>query len=534
MNKLRLFIPMSALALGLLFTNCVDNTESEGVNAMRIAQADLIKAKAEAERLEAEANAALASANAELAQAKLQNELLEIEIKEIEKKKKQLELALAEAQNERDIEMIKAELEIEKAKQQELLILAKAAIAEAENTAARAVLEAQEKMLAAVTSLDKAIAAAKAEDRDALTLLKNEYSGFLADIVSKNNEIIGVETELAFYAIYENYNLPAQQDKKIIELNKAKLENQKEIVEKWIVDYSAIDVTNDNQELYLAARVDSVNFENTILKMEEDKALLVNKSLAAEVVMDDAKEAIDKAEEAMGEAEDLYYDAIDAKKNIDKLANNADHEDVELSDLTDENGDEFNFVEMFDYELNSHVNGIDKIYSIAYYEDKITSTAGTDDEAMYVAQKTFANSVRGFLASYWSITDRKEDFYAAKDVYIAAGDVYIEKVQLFDDANDLVDAKSAEIKLVVADKDYNNNFIAALYGTKKNVEDLIRSAKEDLIEIEEALQAIEINAIDWAAKTETKKQELFILQEELVVLEAHAATVKAEIDELLK
>jgi len=533
MNKLKSFIPMSALALGLLFTNCVDNTESDGVNAMRVAQADLITAKAESERLKAEADAALASANAELAQATLQNVLLENQIKEIELKTKQLELDLASAETEAEIALIEMQLEVQKAEQQALLVEANAAIEKATNEANIALLEAEEKMIAATTSLEVAIAAASVENREALTLLKDEYAGFLGDIVNKQNEIIGVETELAYYAIYEGFGLSSEQDKKIIELNKAELEGRKEIIEAWIVDYEAINVSNDNEQLYLAARVDSIDFENQILKLEEEKVLLQNSADKAEDDKDNASDTMDDLEDAMDEANDLYYVAKANQDYVTDLGNTTDVKSVSLSSLKDEDGETFDFVLMLDYQLNDYVNGLSTIYSLKYYEDMIDATLGTDDEADYTAQKAFAVKVRDYLSSYWSVSDRKATYDVAREDYLDAATAYTQAVQLYEDANDVVADKGTEISLVKDNHNYNNEYIDALYGTKENVEELIRDAKEDLIDVEEQLQAIEINAIEWAALTETKETELATLKVELEVLENQAASVKAEIDDLL-
>ena len=94
-------------ALGMFFmtTSCLDNTEPAGIEAMRTAKSELIRAQAEYQQ----ALAAYQQAQIAITEAEAAALLLENQMKELELQQKQLELDLQEAKNEHEIRMMELE-----------------------------------------------------------------------------------------------------------------------------------------------------------------------------------------------------------------------------------------------------------------------------------------------------------------------------------------------------------------------------------------------------------------------------------------
>lgn len=102
---------IGAAALGMFFmtTSCMDNTEPAGIEEMRMAKSELLRAEA----LYKQALAATEQANAAIKQAQAEYKELVNQLKEIEVQEAQLDLELAQAENEYKI----AQLEYEYQKQ---------------------------------------------------------------------------------------------------------------------------------------------------------------------------------------------------------------------------------------------------------------------------------------------------------------------------------------------------------------------------------------------------------------------------------
>ena len=102
---------IGAAALGMFFmtTSCMDNTEPAGIEEMRMAKSELLRAEA----LYKQALAATEQANAAIKQAEAEYKELVNQLKEIEVQEAQLDLELAQAENEYKI----AQLEYEYQKQ---------------------------------------------------------------------------------------------------------------------------------------------------------------------------------------------------------------------------------------------------------------------------------------------------------------------------------------------------------------------------------------------------------------------------------
>lgn len=104
MKKLFL-IGTAVLGMFFMTTSCLDNTEPAGIEAMREARAELIRAEAEYQAaLTAYQQAQLALIDVQVQSAQLDNQLKELEIQ-----RQQLELDLQEAQNEHEIRMMELE-----------------------------------------------------------------------------------------------------------------------------------------------------------------------------------------------------------------------------------------------------------------------------------------------------------------------------------------------------------------------------------------------------------------------------------------
>jgi hypothetical protein len=126
MRKIKVYLTLLVIA-GVLFTttSCVDNTESDSVNAIRnakaselLANADYLKALASAEGIKANAEKVLKEAEADVKKAEAQIKLAEAEITKAEAEIKKAELtfvAIEASRRQAEVDLQKAEIELKNA-----------------------------------------------------------------------------------------------------------------------------------------------------------------------------------------------------------------------------------------------------------------------------------------------------------------------------------------------------------------------------------------------------------------------------------
>lgn len=275
---------LSALLFGAMvastgtFTSCIDNDEPAGIEELRGATAELIKAKAAVEQAKVQseaANAALIQANAKIAEAKAAYEQAQAD-----KVKAETELAVAKGEAEiakLKQELAEAEMEMEwAAKEQEVamkqlevdLLDVEKAYLEAES--ALAVLKATmtEAESAKVNALKTALASAKydlsvAED-GLFNANKELYSAMLEKEKGNKESVLKLKLSLA-----ENKLAAAQ----------AEEAEAKALAEK---DVEATDWEKEAAELRAKAKKLSVTVLDS-LNIEEEKIAANNKALFDEV-----------------------------------------------------------------------------------------------------------------------------------------------------------------------------------------------------------------------------------------------------------
>lgn len=318
-NRKLMPVVASALAFSLTFTGCVDNQPSDGVEALRNAQAALYNAQATAEitladaaAAEALARAAMSNAQAQVTEATIAGVAADSRVKEINAEIKELELLLAQANSEKDIAEVQLEIEVMELEKQAEIAEKQKALAEAENALAIAALNAEK----ALAEADKDLAIALdlyekeirlANDNNAL-LYYEAYETALASVRTTANEIADKELALANDL-----------------LTLASFDTLTLLDEDGDVDSVDLERDIENYNLKIAA------LNNVILGLEEDKVnteakiTVLNEVLATEGA--DAATAIAAAMvdytaiKTALEAKEREFDTVD--KTADELSQDA-------------------------------------------------------------------------------------------------------------------------------------------------------------------------------------------------------------------
>lgn len=297
-------ILFSALFAGSgTFTSCIDTDEPAGIENLRGAKAELIRAKVSVEQ----ANAALLLAQAEVEKAKAAKKNAEAEIEKANAAKAQAEAELAEITNEEK----RAELEMTIAANKQLL---------EQNALAHqaAMLELQEALAAAQRSYELAlaqieIAKAVCSEEDYVTLGELKLAVTIAQ-----GEVDAAAAEVAS-AEETYYNMTVA--------NKHFGELATECIEKRVADaeQDLKDAQDDLAKWESYANEDSVavNWMEEIAEMEDSvaaiKDLYFKKFTALELLKESEEFAL--LLKAEREAEDAYYDQeVDSVYSFEMLA----------------------------------------------------------------------------------------------------------------------------------------------------------------------------------------------------------------------
>ena len=321
-------ILFSALFAGTgTFTSCIDNDEPAGIEELRGAKAELIRAKVAVEQ----ANAAFTLAQAEVEKAKAAKELAEAKIKEAVAKIKEAEAEAQKIQNDAD----RADLE-KKIAEYEMELEKAAAKHEA------AMLEKQVALAKAKRSYDiamKQIAIAEAlmseEVKVAVSELKAAVNWWMAEVETLEHNIEKQQDVLYDAAKY----LTAKTDLKLAQaeadLNAAKaaLEANELAIEKY-QSYLAVDSTTtaaDWRAEVAAIEAEVLEFDKKIATYELEfvKAMESEETKALKAAVDaaeDAKDAIEAPE--LAEKLTYTYKYLGTDQDVTKTIENVTYEDA--------------------------------------------------------------------------------------------------------------------------------------------------------------------------------------------------------------
>jgi len=305
MRKITMMVGF-VLSTGLLLTNCVKNEESDGVKALREAQAGYYDALAQAEVLTAEADAAYTNAEAahELAYAATQNAIAAQE--RAQAKIDSLNAVKSEAQTDADIAVIEAQLQVQLANKEAALIAAQNSIETAKLKAEADLLDAQKALVAAQDAYQKAL-------QDADDAMVNYYYGLYSDALDEVNslqreineltwDIASDKSELAYLTTDESLWNETVIANEILELNIdvtnyqgdiVDLQSEKSVLEEEVTFLNSI---LSGQNTNVDAKLTTI--KATLSTLRQDSASL-------KVEMDDASAAYDLAYNAYY---DYYYD----------------------------------------------------------------------------------------------------------------------------------------------------------------------------------------------------------------------------------
>ena len=449
MRKWKYLVAMLVLAgATTTFTGCIDNDEPAGIEELRSAKAELLRAKATVEAAkvaQVQADAALAQAQAELVKAQAQAVLLKAE----------WEKAIAEAESAEKIKELQAQ--------------AAKALAEAEASLAKAEAERQSAALLEAQALAvlKSIQAELEETQqrtlqgyvDAyntqVTAYNEAYLAYLDAVKDYNDALAGLETESST-EYFERKNL-----EKAVEAAKKELANaQQAIVDAEAELENAKGMTVDE----LIAKRDAYNAE---MKSYNDSIAL--NTLALDEFKAENKAEDDKLTALKEEVEKASKFTVSAYKNETAKGN---------ATLNTKLG-----------ELNGYDNGV-----FAY--DKAERNISYNETTGELNQIAELATVEGWLealeGAYDSKNDQINDSLDTKDKYAKA----VEKAQKNHDAavaawQILVDARYGKATeytteyVAAAVKKYNTEF-AKIAPAVKAYNDAIENFKAVVVEVGDA------------------------------------------------
>lgn len=409
MKNFRLLAGLLLMA-GLLF-GCIKNEESDGVKALRQAQAELIKAKAANETTLAAAEAAFRNAQAKIEEAKALQTAAQAEYQ-------QLQNQLRAAQNEDDIARMTVELELFQIQKQGAIEAAR--------------LEAQVLLNTAQINLEQSLRALEAEmavsevTNPALDEYMTAYKTAIGKVTGLQSQIIGKEAEIAT-AVYYNSD-DELMNSKLIE--KASHEREKSLLEAWQTRYEAIvGNTVTRQEAILDGR-----------EMESDLQAnidLLEVAIADQNLVRGNAEAIYKTK---------YWDYQTAQTAINKIAQ-----------FTEGTGGKIpmNFLEVH-FDNPNHEESEYDYYAIVHYETAIDNYTEAISGYKAVLKKveqietiyardlaTLKNAVEVALANITSkqhalnlaeVAVNADDSQANIDALDAAQDAYDDALTAYNDA----------------------------------------------------------------------------------------------------
>lgn len=222
------------------FTSCIDTSEPAGIEDLRGAKAEFIRAKAQYEL-----------ALVELQKVKVEREKIKLELDKIEQQMQQLAYELEQAENESEKQRITLAMELAQKEHEAAMINADAAI-----------VAAQQMLLEATNSLELA----QITDRDnkfqaEISRLRIAVSGAIQNLTSQQNLLSTYEFNKIQYISKYKYYLAG------LELDKAALEKDLEILNTLLTNYTEME-SADMEEL----NKQKANIESQIIALRKKEA----------------------------------------------------------------------------------------------------------------------------------------------------------------------------------------------------------------------------------------------------------------------
>ena len=219
------------------FTSCIDTNEPAGIEELRGAKADFIRAKADYER-----------ALVELQKVKVDREKVQLELDNIVLETERLKFELAQAQNKKDKLDIELQIQLMQKNYEEQMLYADQRIANAK----KALLEALNSLnLAQLTDRDNKFQAE-------IAILRSKISSILTIVASSQNNLNSTQLNKMLFIAQSKYYGAG------LELTKTKYEKDLEILEALLDNYTEIESADVE-----ALTKQKANIESQIIALRE-------------------------------------------------------------------------------------------------------------------------------------------------------------------------------------------------------------------------------------------------------------------------
>lgn len=514
MKNLKLLTGTAVLAGLLLTTGCVKNEETDGVKALRQAQAGLLNAEASAKTVTAEAQAAYDNARAAVEQAKVaieeakaeqeaakaealritnaldsatnENEIATLEL-QLSQAEKQSELALTQIQSQIDLLMVTAQQDLEEAqKDLEINLLDYAAeLAEA---------NADNKVLGKYLSL---YVAKMTEVSTQRTLILNKNKEIFTAEMKMDTDDDGTPDELL----------------SVVALDIAQKERELAIMTSWKETYVA--ATNNPDDL----AVDSVEAAGMVAELEtqiENKDLEIVQATAER---DDALTALNDATADVSDALAAYNDAIDDSTTIYDFTYDDPAGDMDVIPAE--------YLKVILDEPNATA---DSYYSIEYYDDAIAVAPDAQTEAELEADKAVVVAYINAIQSEYNPTVSAA-IEELDNVYFQMQDAQAAAQEAYDAAADALAELNDERSLLMTDKTQAQNYLAAIAADYSALVSNLDDLNEAIENKQGAIATLNNEVASWDDYIAALEEELAVLETELATYQAQAAEYKVLIDE---
>lgn len=464
--EMRNFRKMAALVLmATVLFGCIKNEESDGVKALREAQAELIRAKATNETTLAAAEAAFINAQAKIEEAKALQAEAQAEYQ-------QLRNQLLAAQNEDEMARMTVELELFQIQRQ-------AAIEAAH-------LEAEVLLNAAKIDLEQSLRALEAEiafsevSTPALDEYMAAYKEAIGKVTDLQAEIIAKDAEIATAVYYNSDN--QLMNLKLVE--KASLEREKSLLEAWQTRYEAIvGNTITRQEAILDGNemVSNLQAEIDLLEATIAEQHLLRGNAQAEyqkAYMDyeTAQTAINKIEQ--------FTDGMGGQIPMSFLEVHNDNPDYGTGNYF------FSTVSYYEEEIEDYDDAISGFETVLDKVEQIESIYARDLEDLEEAVEEALSeiSAQQHALNLAEVAVNADDSQVNQDAYDAALDAYDAAVDAYNDALDAYNNFKADIDnsdIVGINEQYTQTYYNWITGAlTTNIEALIAIYEEEIADYE--------------------------------------------------
>jgi len=526
-----------ALALSLCFTSCIDNSESDGVLAVRQAQAELIKAKATAETTIAIAEAAYQNALAEVKLAEAEQQKAETAYQLLVNEAKALANSLQSANDEAEKQLIEAKLEVNLAEQKRALADAENAIEVANYVNEANLASAKQDLAEALKDIEERVAS-EAVDNPVLDTYVAKYTALLTEINTLQNSIVSQTATIAKHKLYAtgSYGSGVKLVSEVTKL-KAEYASDKAEYEAIVVRYKAVlaDLSTVDAEV-VAAQDEIASLKAEIAKTEVSLEAKEAEVKIAAQAKSDARFAYDgyyytigsngqtsslnfnssdetNAKFLMDQALDAYNDALQLEAVIDGLEEN----DAYSYYVDDKVFTELNY-ELDKSDIIAANGGSQNFRETDYYQDIIDNSTVASEVSDADAVIKFVKAVIAQLKEDVGGATPKAGVEALMDAYFAAKKVYLAAGVAFDNTDDAYDVVVDEYNTINDSKTAYESSITNLKsfistienGTEDDINVAISNAEDDVISIDNQLNELDVDITEWSSLVAVEETQLAI------------------------